>query len=130
LTLIGPLSGMLQGKFYSVQAGWHSVDQDGRANQAHPAVFVYGGADFDVNGETAPVFNGICAQLFHLGPRLLAVQRNGVVPTNRHTPLQAKEIVNTARPDQRIIRQIAFPAAGMVKAKIAYMFGRKEVRHD
>jgi len=67
------------------------------------------------------------AKQLHLCAGLPAVEPNRLFARNRSSARQPEYIVNSTRPDQRIVGKIAFPAARMVDPELSHRGGRDRI---
>ena len=105
------------------------ADANWCGNQSHPATASDHWAKFGVQGETSLMFDGMCSQPFHRSARLLAIEGNSLSAANRCTSRQSEDVINSARPDQRIIREVAFPAANMLDPEASHFAWFDDVGH-
>ena len=62
------------------------------------------------------------AQFLQGGSGLFTVERDRFVSTDRQATRQSKDVVDAAGPGQRVVGEIAFPAAGMMDAECANLW--------
>jgi len=98
-----------------VQAHCALTGADGRGDKPNPAVLTTRWADFDIDCEPPAVRDGICAQPLHPGPRFLAIRCYCDIAANAAASRKAEKVVNAPRPNQRIVAQITFPTAGVMR---------------
>lgn len=75
------------------------------------------------------MFDGMCSQPFHRSARLLAIEGNSLCATNWRTSRQSEDVINSARPDQRIVCEVAFPAANMLDSEASHFTRLNDIGH-
>ena len=105
------------------------ADANWCGNQSHPATASNCRENLGVQCETSLISDGMRTQSFHRSARLLAIEGNSLSAANRCTSRQSEDVINSARPDQRIIRKIAFPAANMVDPEASHFAWFDDVGH-
>lgn len=98
-----------------------------RANESHPPPFPDDGVDLDVDCEAAFVLDRVCAKRFHGRARVLAIKGYRIVATDLYAARQAEQIVDSTRPDQRIVSEIALPRAGVVRCNFSNLCGYDQI---
>jgi hypothetical protein len=72
----------------------------------------------------------VCAESFHLDPRLVGVERRCFVARDLRAARQAKDVVNAAGPGKGIVGEIAFPATSMSNPKFTDLGRGDEINHN
>jgi len=86
--------------------------------------------DFGIEGEAAPVPDRVGPQGLHLGAGFFAVECDRFIARQAGSTRQSENVVDAARPDQRIVPKIAFPAPDVMHAEPMDVGRRDRVRDD
>jgi len=121
--------GELDDQFEPMQAYHALADADWSRDKANPAAACSGGTDFRIDREASLVPNGISAKALHGRPRMLRIKRNRLVTANGRSSRQSENVVNAARPDEGIVRKIAFPKSGVMEPELANCCRLEDVRN-
>ena len=104
-------------QFQAMQPHGLTVLADWSCDDPNPAGSSDGGPDLDIEGEPAPFADRIAAQFLQRGSGLFTVERDCFIATDRRATRKSKDVVDAAGPGQRVVGQIAFPAARMMDAE-------------
>ena len=102
---------------------------NGCRDNAHPPVVPGHRPYFDIDGEASLLPDGIGAQPFHGRPGFGCIEPECLGPADLYSSRQSEDIVDPARPDQGIVAEVTFPAAGMVQVEVANIARLESVGH-
>src|SRR4051812_39679431 len=93
----------------AVQAHRPIALADWRADEPHPPLAADRRANLGVEREAAPVADCVGPQGLHLGAGFFAIERDRFIAREPGSARHSENVVDAARPDQRIVLKIAFP---------------------
>ena len=103
---------------------------DGRCYQPHRALAADRRANGDIKREAPSISDSVLAKPLHRRARPFRVKCNGLLARHGRPAGQTEQVVDPARPDERIIGKVAFPAARMLEPETADFGGFDDVGYD
>ena len=87
------------------------VVQNRHGRQPHPAMVAIRAPDLGIDRESPAMLDRIGAELLHGCAGIGTIERHGQRPRHHFAARQAEQVIDTPRPCQAIVAQIAFPDA-------------------
>jgi hypothetical protein len=99
-----------------MQANRGVAGENRRGDQAHTTAFANSGsADFDIKRKPDQLAYRVGSQAFESRPGILSIMSNRLITGHRDAALEPEQVIDSSRPDERLVGKIALPKSGMMR---------------
>jgi hypothetical protein len=99
-----------------MQANRGVAGENRRGDQAHTTAFADSGSpDFDIKRKSGQLAYRVGSQAFESRPGILGIMSNRLITSHRDAALEPEQVIDSSRPNQRLVGKIALPQSGMMR---------------